>query len=216
MITVITGFGRSGTSLLAQMLHAGGHEPTPGAKFPMYEDPVANLVLREGDARVRSMLLKEHIDRPGCFIKVLGLAGLQRLLRGLDYRFLWTERDPQDQARSWRKFRRWRGQKDEQGIQEIMDSQAQRYPVCMRLMAEICGKGGVHIVHFRQLLTEPQRAAEEVAQFLRRDDLDTQAMAACVKPRSPKVYGGMLEDELIGKPKPGEMASDEASEELRK
>jgi hypothetical protein len=57
-------------------------------------------------------------------------------------------------------------------------------------------RGPVLIVQFETLLSEPERTAERVAEFLGAD-LDTKAMVEQVRPRGPECLPGFLELQLI-------------------
>eukprot|EP00918_Siedleckia_nematoides_P094010 GHVU01206386.1.p1 GENE.GHVU01206386.1~~GHVU01206386.1.p1 ORF type:complete len:204 (-),score=28.27 GHVU01206386.1:478-1089(-) len=195
MITIVSGFGRSGTSLVCQMLAAGGMKGPPAALYPMYEDPVSGQCMRRGDLRVRSAYLRFYVDIPGRFMKCLGLDGLGRLLKGLPYRFIWTERDPDEQAKSWRKFRCWRGHADDQSSEEIKAIFTKRRPACFEIM-EALGTGKPLVVHFEDLLRMPTVQALGLEEFVGQR-LDISAMAGQVRPRKPEMLANMLEDELI-------------------
>jgi len=89
-LTIVSGFGRCGSSLVMQMLAAGGY-PTVG-EYPAYEVE-APEVLTEA-------FLAAH---DGMAIKVLDLH-VYPLPVGPAYRVIWLDRDYRQQARSMAKF----------------------------------------------------------------------------------------------------------------
>lgn len=215
MITIVTGFGRSGTSLMCQMLAAGGFTPTPGAHYPMFEDPAFGPRLRRtSSAAVRSRIL-DNAD--GCFMKALGLNTLSRLLKGKQYQFIWTDRDLTQQARSWIKFRAWRGAENTQTEEELVRVLREKRPYCVNIMRQLSASRVPIVVRFEDLIKKPRWVAGLLAaRLVGGEDLDTDKMVSQVVVRSTKVKQGMLEDELIaGRRAAVPVESDAASEELK-
>ena len=87
-ITVVAGFGRCGSSLVMQMLAAGGMR-TPYSSFPSYEIPHGIKVLMGELYGGAVKILDPHVHQPP---------------KGHVYRFIWLDRDPVQQAKSMAKF----------------------------------------------------------------------------------------------------------------
>lgn len=95
-IIVVTGFGRCGSSLAMQMLHATGI-PCAG-EYPAFEDEHGSRVL-SGESLTDEMVA----DLRGRAVKLLDLhrGGLPR---GPEYRVIWMSRNPAEQGKSQAKF----------------------------------------------------------------------------------------------------------------
>jgi len=92
IITVVTGFGRSGTSLLMQMLAAGGMPMLD--RYPSFEN----------DNAVRLPRYHKWLDAyKGKAVKILDPQNFMPP-KGYEYRFIWTRRNYTEQAKSMRKF----------------------------------------------------------------------------------------------------------------
>lgn len=91
MITVVSGLGRCGTSMMMQMLAAGGVHCV--GEHPAYEDPMAS----------RIPLDDWWLDR--CSGRAVKILDPHRGWRGMHgARFIWMDRDVKQQAKSQRKF----------------------------------------------------------------------------------------------------------------
>lgn len=91
MITIITGQGRCGSSLIMQMLAAAGLPVVGSPSF--YEDERSSISKFDPDWLV-------SLD--GKYVKVLGVQHLK--LKPADYRFIFLKRNPSEQAMSQNKF----------------------------------------------------------------------------------------------------------------
>lgn len=89
---VVTGFGRCGSTMLMQMLHAGGIPFAPGAAYSSGEHHSTEQAIASA--------------RPGHAVKLLDPVGLDWQLppAAADWTFLWLDRDLVQQSRSWAKF----------------------------------------------------------------------------------------------------------------
>lgn len=165
---VVAGLGRCGSSLMMQMLHAGGMHCVGEA--PAFEDD-----------RVRDRVAPADIEAwRGQAVKVLdphrtGLPG--------DVRVIWLDRDPKQQADSQAKFLRILG--------GITIDRSKRRAAAAGLAVErsaamrVIGGRPVLTIRFETLLADPQFTAEKVASFLTPIPLDVGQMVAQVLPRDP-------------------------------
>ena len=95
-ITIVTGLGRCGTSLVMQMLHAGGM--ACAGEYPAFEPEETNPASFDA-AYVAA--------QPGKEVKLLNLHWQEVQLAPAEYRFIVLRRDPREQARSHAKFLRY-------------------------------------------------------------------------------------------------------------
>lgn len=184
MIVFVSGFQRCGSSLLMQMLAAGGmpivHDPEMG--YPSYE---TNLNLTGGslnayDGHALKWLEPEHAMPPPV---------------PFDMRVIWMSRDHKQQARSAVKFLRvvmgmalpGSTARDFAGSYDRSEARS------IRLWER---RAAVHVLRFERLISDGLQCAEEIAAFIG-NPLDVVAMARQVRPRSPKCLPDLLETELI-------------------
>ena len=91
MITIVSGFGRCGSSLVMQMLEAGGM-PCSG-EYPAFEDEAGNLLLAD-------MLSLDYMQTlEGKAVKLLD-PHRGKIPKGPEYHVLGCSRDYGEQARS--------------------------------------------------------------------------------------------------------------------
>ena len=168
-IVIVAGLGRCGTSLVMQMLAAGG-VPCIG-RFPAFE---------EHDPRVLGGRAVKWLDPHRNPLRV-----------PLDarYKCIWLGRDPHEQAASQRKFLRLVAgveshATDEAWVRSLRDEtgDALRRVPMPRL-----------ITTFEAVIERPRATAVMIADFLGRHfrPLDIDAMAACVIKRGPECQPGM-------------------------
>lgn len=191
-ITIVAGFGRCGSSLVMQMLAAGGM-PTPYAEFPSYEinfarDKVLIQALQGGAIKV----LDPHVNRPPM---------------GPDYRWIWLDRDPTEQAKSMAKF--WKAVMAEapsglptmpefgpDQIAKLSESFKRDRPRANGVMLKYTQCSGILKLRFEDILRDPYLAAIRLSQFCG-GGLNVRAMVAAVRPRGPECLPYMLELEQI-------------------
>lgn len=180
MIVAVCGFPRSGTTLAMAMLDAGG--------LPAYAD---NRVAFESE---RILTLPDETawlaDAEGHAVKLLEPLHYTPPL-GRDWRFILLRRDPHEQARSYVQFMQMvaRVKISPRAVGTLADSFRADYPKMRDLLAE---RGPVLELAFEDVLADPRRAARLLAGFVALP-LDVPAMVACVVPRSPCCYPGLLE-----------------------
>lgn len=193
-ITAVTGLGRSGTSLVMQMLHAGGmpviaDDHTIGCNF---EAGIAQAPIEHRKPAAEGW----H----GHAIKMLE-PGVWQPPTGHAYRFIWCHRKPQDQALAQFKFIKATQKKPDPHAPSFMQLvkaiQKSTRVEQRRLKSYPASK--LLVVNFRTLLAEPLASAAKLAHFCDMPDADLHASAAEVIPRDPGCYRGFLEVELIAR-----------------
>ena len=178
-VTVVSGMPRSGTSLMMQMLDAGGipaltdHRRAADAHNPRgyfeYE-PVKRL------AQDASWIEAAR----GKAVKIIYRL-LEHLPSGFDYRVIFMERDLAAVFASQREMLRTRGDAAvEQQEEQIIRAFAEEFARARRWL-----DAQPHIrtltASYADLIGNPARCAKELSRFL--DGLDEAAMAAVVDPR---------------------------------
>lgn len=168
MITIVAGFARCGSSMVMQMLNAGGY-PVTGL-YPGFEDKRAL-----------------HTDCPswskleGKAIKVLEpfFVGVPK---GYQYKTIWLQRDYEEQAKSNIKFARiMLGlPASEADVPAYVKGYKHDQPICMKLLKQ---RGELLKVRFEDILMYPRAYAKTFSEFLQKD-LDISKMAEAVLLRS--------------------------------
>lgn len=188
-ITLVCGFGRCGSSLVMQMLVAGGIRSF-GGEYPTYEAPEVNSL------PYSYQWLKQA---QGMAVKVLDPH--MRLTWAaptwyLPFRSIWIDREPKEQAKSMAKFlaamaphlpAMGRGQR------KALEHSFRRDR--KKSVDLLCALGPVLVTSFECLLGNPRQASEEVALFC--GCLDAEAMRQVVRPRGPACLPYMMELELM-------------------
>ncbi|RWB67602.1 hypothetical protein [Mesorhizobium sp.] len=196
---VVAGQGRCGTSLMMQMLYAGGipcvgHWPdfeTGASSFGGF-DPTAFAALR------------------GKAIKLITPAELP-IGQMPKHVVIWLDRDPEEQARSQLKMVATFMRSVDMSRKSIRAMAAGNRRGRLPNMAAI-GANGRHptlLLSFERLLTQPTDAAIAVDAFLHEHGyvgLNFEAMRRQIRPRSPYCYPGMMEVDLLSAPPPGRPA----------
>lgn len=180
MIVLVCGFGRCGTSMLMQMLQAGGM-PVVG-NYPAFEVEQVNEIILGGTFDPDWL---RSID--GRAVKVLDPQN-GHLPRRAEYVVLWLDRDHKEQARSQAKFlRALTGiPVDRNDIRGLARSYAADMPKAMRVFRD-AGVKEVLGLRFETILASPTVAAMEIAYYLRPIAmLDVDRMASVVLKRSPE------------------------------
>lgn len=177
-VVAICGFPRSGSSLVMQMLAAGGF-PCVG-EFPAFEEyrPAPGW--------------PGYAQLAGRAVKLLdSMLPFGPTPKDIPQSFILMVRDHREQAKSFAKFyQAAAGEKLTRGqIRDIADSFKQDEP---RLMGTLRELGPVLLVNFERLLRQPLQAAARLEFHLGRT-LDLKAMAAAVVPRGSKCLDGLLE-----------------------
>lgn len=181
-ILLVAGLGRCGTSLMMQMLEAGG-APVVG-NWPAYEPGLIqglpfNAEKWSAVVRGRSVkALDPHRWQPP---------------RGEDYRIIWLDRHPGEQARSVLKFsRKPDNRANRKGMERILDRDRR---LAQQHLLSI-DRAGILGVKFEDIINRPARVAAELRAKLGAP-LDVGAMARQVVDRSPRCFDGLLENMLL-------------------
>lgn len=170
-IIIVAGFGRCGSSLVMQMMHAGG-VPCIGT-HPDYED-----------MRATSSSTILQVLTPGMAVKVLNP---QHHLQHLDLthaRAIWLDRDTTEQAKSALKLMGLHGVTTTRSMRHSVRTLARSYTSDRARALQTLGPARTLAMRFEDLLTAPQHAAEQIARHIARP-LDTLRAARQVIPRAP-------------------------------
>ena len=178
---LVCGHGRCGSSLMMQMLQAGGY-PTVGY-YPAFEDECVGI-----DADMFALLR----DSSGHAIKVLD-PQMREWPSPMDTqtRVIWLDRDRNEQGRSQVKFLRLIG-----GIEGIPQNAwkafAASYGADTAFALKTFRDRGLEVLRitFEDLILFPHSTALRVSEWIR-EDLDLERMAGAVIRRSPKCQPGV-------------------------
>lgn len=176
MIILASGLGRCGSSLTMQMLHAGGI-PCEG-EAPAFECRDAIAAINTGDAH--------HLS--GHAVKLLDpFRRGWRPMPGPDYRIIWLDRDPKQQAKSQAKFMDLMGISRQRPKWRVVMSKlrSDRRSSWRTLNKALDVNGQILKLRFERILTHPMETALKIQDIVGRP-LDVDAMAACVLPRGPE------------------------------
>jgi hypothetical protein len=189
VINVVAGFGRCGSSLTMQMLDAGGFPVVGG--FPAYENHPADW----------------HVTDPAAFAaecdgKAVKRLDLERwpLPPGLEYKVIWIDRDPAEQAKSALKMvaAMYPGiDKDRTARRKMAASYVRDRPKCLAVMRSV--GADVLILRFEDLINDTTACAVRMANHLGAD-LSLAGMILAVRDRGivgTKCLPGFLELQLI-------------------
>lgn len=180
-ITIVSGFGRCGSSLVMQMLAAGGM-PVTGL-YPGFEDErtIPHNRVHKATAEWFAMI-------PGHAVKILDPQEAP-IPKG-NYRAIWCRRDYTEQAKSHMKFLRIMGIRrgPPAPITNLVRSYKADAPLAWKALRDA---GAQHImdIRFEEILFSPRRYAALIAGFC--GGLDVEKMAAVVKSRSPLCASGL-------------------------
>lgn len=178
VITIVAGFGRCGSSLVMQMLAAGGM-PTPYSSYPSFEVPKGTRMVTGNLYGGALKVLDPHIFRPP---------------HGPAYKIIWIDRDPLEQAKSMVKFMEViagpiPGDRQE-AIETLRKSFINDRPKTNGLLHSYTQ--WIMKLRFESILADPARAARQINEFCGKA-LDEKAMARAVLPRAPECLPYMLE-----------------------
>lgn len=193
MITLVSGFQRCGSSLMCQMLQAGGlsvfHDPESG--YPSFETrrqmetPIDAAWFRSLDGRAVKWLEPSYMAPP--------------IVDDRDVRIVWMRRNPRQQAKSAVKFLRHVGgiAVSASAVGQFAQSYRTGEPIALAILRD---RGPVFVQSFEGLIENPQQAARDVAAFLGLDmTLDLGAMVGQVIERPTACLPGFLEEALIAR-----------------
>jgi hypothetical protein len=164
MITIVSGLPRSGTSLMMQMLVAGGMTPlSDGERIADVDNPRGYLEWER---------IKTLPNDPGCIAEGEGkvVKVISRLLLSLppghDYRVIFMQRPLPEVLASQDQMLRHRGTYKEGANPAIMSAAFEKH--LREVYAWLEGKAHVKsmLLPYREVLEEPKSAAEKISEFL--------------------------------------------------
>ena len=179
LIIVVSGLPRSGTSMLMQMLDAGG--------YPCLTDGI-----RKADAdNLRGYFEYEKVKRlrrdcswlpeaQGKAVKII-VQLIPFLPSEFNYRVIFMERDISEVLASQRKMLQRRGKKSGGNLSDTQLGKIFEYQV--REVKRLLGRRNIPSLYVSYLaaLQRPMKIAEKIGEFLA-EDLDVCAMAAAIDP----------------------------------
>ena len=180
-ITVVTGCGRCGTSMVMQMLRAGGMRVT--GKGPSHEDQ-RSTALPENSAWLEECrgaavkILDPHIFTPPPVHP---------------YRFIVMTRDAVQQAESQMKFLRVFGENvtTDRRTRRALSSQNARDVTRIKRIVSFYPNSKNIMLRFEDILRSPLDAAQTLSSFVGK--LNADAAASAVISRDPRCFPGMME-----------------------
>ena len=163
MITIVSGLPRSGTSLMMQMLVAGGMTPlTDGERKADTDNPRGYLEWERVKQLPKNPALIAEAE--GKVVKVISQL-LLSVPDGHDYRVVFMQRPLPEILKSQEEMLRRRGTYEPGDTTPIEDAFQRHLIEVNRWMN---GKNNIRAlrVHYHRALREPRAIAEEVSQFL--------------------------------------------------
>ena len=176
MIVVVSGLPRSGTSLVMQMLAAGGLPAFTDGGRPADDSNPRGYLEHE---RVKSLARESAwiADAEGHAIKVIAPL-LPFLPAGPAYRAILIQRDMDEVLRSQSAMLESAGRTAARN--DVLAPVFERHLDAARAWAEQSAEAWTHLAH-RELIEHPIPSAQRLADFVG-GSLDVAAMAACVDP----------------------------------
>jgi hypothetical protein len=180
MITIVSGLPRSGTSLMMQMLDAGG--------LPVLSDGERKADTDNPKGYLEWERIKQLPKNPGLIaeaegkvVKVISQLILS-LPAGHEYRVVFMQRPLSEVLKSQDEMLRRRGNADSIADNSAFEDAFQRHLI--EVNKWLAGQANVQVlrVHYHRVLREPKAVAEEVAAFLQ-VPLDIEAMVGQVDGR---------------------------------
>lgn len=173
MITIVSGLPRSGTSLMMQMLDAGGLPVlSDGERKPDTDNPRGYLEWE----RVKQLPKDPSLiaEAEGKVVKVISQLILS-LPPEHEYRIVFMQRPLPEVLKSQDEMLRRRGNADSISDTSPIEEAFQRHLI--EVNRWLAGKANVQVsrVHYHRVLREPKPVAEEIAAFLN-VPLDIEAM----------------------------------------
>ena len=177
MITIVSGLPRSGTSLMMQMLDAGGMPVlSDGERKADTDNPKGYLEWE----RIKQLPKDPSLiaEAEGKVVKVISQLILS-LPAGHEYRIVFMQRPLPEVLKSQDEMLRRRGNADSIGDNSGIEEHFQRHLV--EVNKWLAGTTNMQVcrVHYHRVLREPKAVAEEIAAFLQ-VPLDINAMVAQV------------------------------------
>jgi hypothetical protein len=177
MITIVSGLPRSGTSLMMQMLSAGG--------MPVLSDGERKADTDNPKGYLEWEAIKQLPKNPSLIaeaenkvVKVISQL-LLALPDGHEYRVIFMQRPLPEVLKSQDEMLQRRGSEETTGNNSAIEEAFQRH--IAEVHQWLAGKKNVQVlrVHYHRVLREPKSVAAEIAKFLG-IELDIEAMAGQV------------------------------------
>ena len=173
MITIVSGLPRSGTSLMMQMLDAGGLPVlSDGERKADTDNPKGYLEWE----RIKQLPKDPSLiaEAEGKVVKVISQLILS-LPSGHDYRVIFMQRPLPEVLKSQDEMLRRRGNADSNANTSAIEDAFQRHLI--EVNRWLVGKSNMQVsrVHYHRVLREPKAVAGEIAAFLQLP-LDIEAM----------------------------------------
>src|SRR5215468_12413465 len=164
MITIVSGLPRSGTSLMMQMLTAGGMSAvSDGERAADTDNPRGYLEWE----RIKQLPKEPAIiaEGEGKVVKVISQL-LLSLPEGHDYRVIFMQRPLPEVLKSQDEMLRRRGTLEPAADSTPFEDAFQRHLI--EVNRWLAGKPNIQVakIHYHRALREPKAVAETVAQFL--------------------------------------------------
>src|SRR6202795_3033518 len=180
MITIVSGLPRSGTSLMMQMLDAGGLPVlSDGEREADTDNPKGYLEWE----RIKQLPKEPSLiaEAEGKVVKVISQLILS-LPSGHDYRVVLMQRPLPEVLKSQDEMLRRRGNADSNANTSAIEDAFQRHLI--EVNRWLVGKSNMQVsrVHYHRVLREPKAVAGEIAAFLG-VPLDVEAMVRQVDGR---------------------------------
>ena len=173
MITIVSGLPRSGTSLMMQMLDAGGLPVLSDGKRKADADNPKGYLEWE---RIKQLPKDPSLiaEAEGKVVKVISQLILS-LPSGHEYRVILMQRPLPEVLKSQDEMLRRRGNADSNADASAIEEAFQRHLI--EVNKWLAGNSSVQVsrVHYHRVLREPKAVAGEIAAFLR-FPLDIEAM----------------------------------------
>src|SRR5580693_8307726 len=165
MITIVSGLPRSGTSLMMQMLDAGGLKIlSDGERKPDPDNPKGYLEWE----RIKQLPKNPSLiaEAEGKVVKVISQLILS-LPPDHEYRIVFMQRPLPEVLKSQDEMLRRRGNADSITDTSAIEEAFQRHLI--EVNRWLAGKANMHVlrVHYHRVLREPKAVALEVAAFLK-------------------------------------------------
>jgi hypothetical protein len=173
MITIVSGLPRSGTSLMMQMLDAGGLPIlSDGERKADTDNPKGYLEWE----RIKQLPKDPNLisEAEGKVVKVISQLILS-LPAGHEYRIVFMQRPLPEVLKSQDEMLRRRGNADSNTDTSAIEKAFQRHLIEVNRWLSGEANTQVSRVHYHRVLREPRAVAEEVAAFLQ-VPLDIDAM----------------------------------------
>ncbi len=178
-VVVVSGLPRSGTSLMMQMLDAGGLAPLTDGQRTGDEDNPKGYYEFERVKKLKSGDTGWVADAVGRAVKVVS-AHLAHLPGGYHYRVVFMDRDLDEVLASQRKMLDHRGEEERVEHAEMKRMFRRHLRQVREWMAAQPNFEALE-VRFDQVIQSPEAAVRELCEFLGRD-LDRRKMAEVVDP----------------------------------